>query len=78
MRKYLPLIVVAILLYVVSYLGFRTAYQEVRQQDGKVYVIFPPQYPALYYFFRPLSLLDGAITGMQFHIGPHEQAPEAG
>jgi len=72
MRKFLPLIAVAFVLYMTSYLGFRAAYQEIWQHDGKMYVIFPRQYPALYYFFRPLTYLDGAITGMQFHIGPHQ------
>ena len=25
-----------------------------------------------YYLFRPLTRIDGAITGMRFHIGPHQ------
>lgn len=25
----------------------------------------------LYIAFRPLSFLDGLVTGMRFHIGPH-------
>ena len=37
------------------------------------YVIFPPGYGgALYYLWRPLSYLDGVITGVRFHIGPHQ------
>jgi hypothetical protein len=25
----------------------------------------------LYYLWRPLTYVDGAMTGMRFHIGPH-------
>lgn len=44
---------------------------EVWANDGQTYVIFPEDVPALYYAYRPLSYLDGAFTGMRFHIGPH-------
>jgi len=34
-------------------------------------VIFPDDRIYLYYFYRPLTRVDGAITGMRFHIGEH-------
>jgi len=58
-------------LYVGSYLAFRGAHQEVGPHDSKVYVIFPSRSRALYYFFRPLTYVDGTLTDMQFHIGHH-------
>jgi hypothetical protein len=42
------------------------------QRDQQPYVIFPAGYGALlYYAWRPLSYVDGALTGMRFHIGLH-------
>jgi hypothetical protein len=63
---------VAVFLYV-AYVAFRQTRTEVWQRDQQAYVIFPAGgYGAfLYYAWRPLSYVDGALTGMQFHIGPH-------
>jgi hypothetical protein len=62
----------AILLYVGAYVAFRQTHNEVWSQDRQRYVIFPESYgPFLYYAWRPLSYVDGALTGMRFHIGPH-------
>lgn len=58
-----------ILLYVCTYLAYRSTHTEVWSRDGKPYVIFGSSLS--YYFFRPASYLDGALTGMSFHIGPH-------
>jgi hypothetical protein len=63
--------VFASVLYLGSYLGLRATHREVWVRDGKDYLIFPRDWPALYYLFRPLTYLDGALTGLQFHIGPH-------
>ena len=57
--------------YVVAYAGFRATHVEVWQTDKRPYVIFPAQSPWLYYAFRPLTYLDGTLTGMGFHLGPH-------
>jgi hypothetical protein len=63
---------VLVALYVAAYLAFRLTNIEVWDRDRHAYVIFPPGYGgALYYFFRPLTYADGALTGMRFHIGPH-------
>jgi hypothetical protein len=70
--KRIATVVVALLLYVGSYVVFRQLHIEVWQRDRHAYVIFPEGYGALlYYAWRPLSYLDGALTGMRFHIGPH-------
>ncbi|MCC6490122.1 MAG: hypothetical protein IT364_21730 [Candidatus Hydrogenedentes bacterium] len=58
-------------LYVGSYISYREAHTEYREQDGREYVIFPPDSLAWYYVYRPASYLDGRLTGMGFHIGPH-------
>ena len=69
MRK----IVIALsLLYIVSYVVFRSMHVEVWDQDGDAYVMFPENPKAIYYAFRPLTYLDGALTGMRFRIGPHQ------
>jgi hypothetical protein len=58
-------------IYIAGYLAFRMMQQEVWTADGKTYVIFPEGTLVLYYLWRPLMYLDGALTGMAFHIGPH-------
>lgn len=58
-------------LYVAGYVCFRQSHLQVWERDGQNYVIFPSGNPSLYYFFRPLAYLDGKLTGVCFHIGPH-------
>ena len=59
-------------LYVVTYAVFRQTHIEVWERDKQAYVIFPEGYGvALYYLWRPLSYVDGAVSKMRFHIGPH-------
>jgi hypothetical protein len=71
--KLLMAFVVAALVYVGAYVAFRQARTEVWQRDQQAYVIFPAGGPGalLYYGWRPLTYVDGALTGMRFHIGPH-------
>ena len=66
------LIVALIILYPLSYAGFRALNTEVWSEDQKAYVIYPEKPLLLYYVFRPLSYLDGYLTGMGSHIGPHQ------
>lgn len=63
------------LLYVGAYSAYRATHTEVWSLDGKPYLIFGSSLG--YYFFRPLSYVDGGLTGMNFHIGPHRQAAPA-
>jgi hypothetical protein len=69
-RKFLaPFLVVVV--YSISYLMYRSAHVETWRNDGKDYLIFPEEQRWVYYLFRPATYVDGALTGMQFHIGPH-------
>ena len=67
-------VLVGAVLYVASYVGFRATHVEVREQDGREYVIFPASARLLYYAYRPIMYLDSPLTGMRFHIGPHQEA----
>lgn len=60
--------------YAISYMAFRSTHTEVWEKDDKAYVIFPKEYPVLYYFFRPMMYVDQSLTGIRFHIGPHMEA----
>jgi hypothetical protein len=60
-----------VLLYAFSYVWLRQTRREIWEKDGNAYVIFPADKVYLYYFYRPLSYVDGAMTGMRFHIGEH-------
>ena len=64
-------ILIAALFYALSYVWFRQTRREIWEKDGSVYVIFPDDKIYLYYFYRPLGYVDGALTGMKFHIGQH-------
>ena len=72
-------IVVALLVvaYFAGYALLRTTQAEVWAQDGRNYVIFPEDAKPLYYFYRPLSYADQALTGTGAHIGPHRDGAEA-
>jgi hypothetical protein len=66
------LAILALALYIVTYVIFRQTNTEVWERDQRAYVIFPEGYGvALYYLWRPLLYVDGALTSMRFHIGPH-------
>jgi hypothetical protein len=70
--KVLSAIALVLILYVGAYVWFRQASTEIWESDKRAYVIFPAGYgSALYYLWRPLSYVDGNLTGMRFHIGPH-------
>jgi len=64
---------IVVALYLASYALFRQTHIQVWNKNGKPYVIFPKGNRVIYYFFKPLSFIDGAVTGMGFHIGPHER-----
>ncbi len=69
--KSLFLIIAALaVLYVVSYGWIRMTGVERWEQDDRDYVILPQQ-TTVYYFYRPLMLVDARLTGMRFHVGPH-------
>jgi hypothetical protein len=70
--KILFVFIIIVVLYLVGYALFRQTHIQVWNKNGEPYVVFPKGNPVIYYFFRPLSYIDGAVTGMDFHIGPHE------
>lgn len=63
----------AIAVYCAAYLVLRISTVEVWAKDGAAYVHFPAEPVAVNYAFRPLAYVDGALTGMRFHIGPHAE-----
>jgi len=65
--------VIMLVLYLGSYLAYRTVHIEVWERNGQPYVIFPASSPIVYYLYRPLTYLDGALTGMGFHLGSHHE-----
>jgi hypothetical protein len=56
--------------YVLSYVFIRQTHSEIWERNGHTYVIFPEN-KVLYYFYRPLSIVDERFTGIGSHIGPH-------
>lgn len=64
-------IVLIFLIYIVGYIWFRNAHIQVWEKDRQAYVIFPANRLVVYYFYRPLTYIDGFMTGMRFHMGPH-------
>ena len=75
-KKPVALLTAALLLYIATYFFFRQSRSMVLATEHQTYVMFPTRPLALYYFYRPLTYVDGMLTGMRFHIGPH-QAPRA-
>jgi hypothetical protein len=69
-RRLLAFAILLLVIYVTSYVWFRHSHVEVWDRDGKAYLIFPVD-RALYYVYRPLTYIDGQLTGIRFHIGPH-------
>jgi hypothetical protein len=76
-RRVVHMVLACGVVYVVSYLALRMTHVEVWSHDGHPYVIIPPPARLLYYVFRPMMHVDGAVTGMRFHIGPHRSRENA-
>ena len=64
-------LLILLLIYFGSYIFVRQTYVEVLNHWGDKEVIFPNDKVYFYYLYRPLSYIDGAMTGMKFHIGQH-------
>ena len=73
MSRPASLVLLALVAYAGGYAVFRQTNEEVWPQDNRTYVIYPAGAvgQALYYAWPPLSYADSALTGIQFHIGPH-------
>ena len=73
MKRTLLISTIAVfLIYLISYVWLRQTHAEVWEKDGQTYMIFPAAKVYLYYIYRPLSYIDGNLTGMRYHIGPHK------
>jgi hypothetical protein len=57
---------------ILGYGYMRQTNKQTWEKNGREYVIFPKDTLFLYYLYRPMAWIDGKITGMGFHIGPHE------
>jgi hypothetical protein len=75
MKRALIIVAVVLVAYIGAYVAYRTTNTEIWEVDGMSYVIFGSRLN--YYLFRPLTYIDGALTGMRFHIGPHQGANES-
>jgi hypothetical protein len=62
--------VIIFLVYILSYISVRQTHSEIWERNGRTYVIFPEN-KVLYYFYRPLSIVDERFTGIGSHIGQH-------
>lgn len=71
MRRIVRSLAILLVLYVAAYVVLRQMSIEVWAKDQRAYVIFPEKAAWTFYLFRPLTYVDGALTGMRFHIGPH-------
>ena len=72
-KRLLLVSICVLLVYIGTYLYFRNTHIELWSKDGHSYVIFPSDNPFLYYYFRPLTYIDGLLTGMKFHKGSHQE-----
>jgi hypothetical protein len=64
-------ITILLITYILSYVLIRQTHSEVWERNGHIYVIFPEN-KVLYYFYRPLSIVDERFTGIGSHIGQHK------
>ena len=67
--KILIALLIVLLIYLGSYVFVRQNYTVILNHYGDQEVIFPTDRVYLYYLYRPLSYIDGALTEMTFHIG---------
>ena len=72
-RRTLVLILIAVLTWLGGYVWFRETQTRTWVRDQQKYVIYPVNLPGrmLYWTWRPLGLLDRALTGRGSRIGNH-------
>jgi hypothetical protein len=69
-KRWRLLAALVVVVYAGSYAVYRTKHLILWDADGYVYVVFPADSRLAYYFYRPLEIVDGLVTGIHFHIGP--------
>lgn len=60
-------------LYVTSYIVLRSRWTHKWERDDRNYMMFPASPLWIYYLYRPLCHVDGRLSGLGFHIGPHRE-----
>lgn len=70
-RRLVRWVGILVAIYLAAYIVLRIVNTQVWENDKRAYVMFPQRPIFIFYLFRPLTYLDGAMTGMRFHIGPH-------
>jgi hypothetical protein len=65
-KKAILAVIIVIIGYAGSYVSIRVTRAD-KSKDGKTYVVFPSN--GLATLFRPMSAIDGAITGIQVRVG---------
>jgi len=71
--KFSLVIVGFFIVYLASYGWFRATHIEIWEKDNRSYLIFPRDKMVVYYLYRPVTYVDGRLTGLGFHIGPHQE-----
>lgn len=68
-KKFLLVIIGISVLYLGTYIWYRNSHTEIWSDNGQRYVIFGSE--VSYFAFRPIAYVDGMVTGIRFHFGPH-------
>ena len=56
--------------FLYRFLQLVSSHTEIWSRNNQAYVIFGSRFS--YYAFRPIAYMDGIVTGIGFHIGPHQ------
>ena len=68
-RNLVGLLVSLAIVYGALYLAYR--FPNTQNWGDEPVVVFGSR--ASYLFFRPAAYIDGNLTGMRFHLGPHRE-----
>ena len=69
-ERFVAIMFLLLFVYLCSYVVVRNRHTHLWEKNKTYYVVFPED-KILYYLYRPLTIADGALTGMEFHIGRH-------
>jgi hypothetical protein len=74
LKKTILCVLIVLVGYAGSYVSIRVTRSDKSAKDGKTSVVFPSE--GLATFYRPLSAIDGAMTGMQVRVGTQGEPVE--
>lgn len=60
-------------IYVTGYLTIRGTSVRTLEKDGRETIVFPEWPRSLYPIYRPMTCIDGKITGTHFRQDPHPE-----